>query len=821
MQNITSTNVFDGTVPGFPNLGEFPQYLDYFRAAKAHAERYKFRFVDVDHLMYELLSDPAFRSLIKSAGGDPDACRGSISSAFREHAHFSKPVPLEGVSDGLAHLVKCLPDIASDPAAEAGSLMAGFHVRVIAVAESSMIAETALMDCGAGSLLMDVDDIGFLDDEITGQTKAADPGSDEKPSEEDLYEAAMRSFDESLLEKDALSDMLPGGKDKKKSGSREESVNKPEASPAKKPSQRKGRDAADVAKDVDACLTDLAEKASRGDIDPVVGRDAEIDRILSTIRRRRKSSIILSGEAGVGKTAIAEGLALRLHGMGQDDPLARRPFYELSLQDMVAGTKFRGDFEARMQTLIKRLKEEHAIVFIDEFHMIVGSGSTYGRGMDGANMLKTALGRGEITVIGATTPSEMREIRQDAALMRRFDTMQVCEPSREETIIILSKAAQSYLDHHNLGMDEGVIEEICRITDLYQPERRFPDKAFDLLDAACVAASQTAGKQPEQSGRVEVAHVYAGADLLGLRRPKLPDSKTMGRISDLESALYEDLRDQKRAISQIAAEARAAALNFENNGPVTSILLASPGSSDPVRMVQSFSDKMEMPFVRIDMGQVRDQSTIHRLIGLSGAVGADRTGQLVEAADTHQRLVLMLENIETTDLSIQEFVTNILQTGLFRAADGRMVSLRGAWIFLSCSRSGDASGQPIGFGRKSVKNDDLGKQLDAGILNAVRRIVRLDEPAESIEMGLARKEFKRFEESLYDLGYTLIADEGVFEALAELGTREAIRNAIFGEIRDLVVREIWSGGEKVIMLGRGADKTFEIHPYDDVDFLPA
>jgi ATP-dependent Clp protease ATP-binding subunit ClpA len=812
MHNITGNIDFDGSKPGFPDLGAYPRYAGFFRSAGELARRYNFRFVDVDHVMYELLSESGFRSLITSAGGDPEACRGSLSRSFREHAHFSKPVLLEGVSEGLQRLIDNLDQIGKDPAAkaDAGASMAGFYVRVIAVCENSMIAETALMDCGAGSLLMDVDDSNFIDDEMEKNARYNQRMDEQELSEAELYDAVMQSFDNEPEQKRSLKDVLPKPAPAQKP---EQKAQPPKSKPAV--AKRKGRDETDVNADVDACLTDLSEKARRGAIDPVVGRDEEIDRILSTIRRRRKSSIILSGEAGVGKTAIAEGVALRLLNDGDSNPLSRRPFYELSLQDMVAGTKFRGDFEARMQTLIKRLKEERAIVFIDEFHMIVGSGSTYGRGMDGANMLKTALGRGEITIIGATTPAEMRELRQDAAMMRRFDTMQVREPNREETLEILSRSAHTYLNHHKLIGNHAVLEEICRITDLYQPERRFPDKAFDLLDAACVVAAEN------NAVGLDVSHVLQASDLLGLRRPKLPDSMTAARIADLEQNMLEDLHDQSDAISELAAEARAASLNFENAGPVSSVLMSGPASARPVVLAESFAKHMALPFVRIDMSQASEQSTLYRLIGLPGVSGADRTGQLVEAGDGHKNLVLMLENIDTVDASVQEFVTNLLKTGLFRAADGRLVSLRGAWIFLSTMSEPETTGQPIGFGRQAAQDDEMAVKLDPGLKDALRRVVRLSAPATTAEQSLARSVVAELVESLSDLGYTLLAEDEVYQTLSELGTKDAIHKAVFGEIRDLVVREIWSGSDQVIRLCKAEGAGFEVLPACDQDMLPA
>ncbi|WP_154667685.1 AAA family ATPase [Leisingera caerulea] len=791
MQDVSSAVAFDGTDPRFPDLRRFPLQAGIFSAAADLARRFQFRLFGVEHLMHELLDEPGFGALIQSAGGDVDACRGSLARSFREHHQFSSASPSLELSAEMNKLVALMgEDFKGPDADEPETALADFYLKVVRAALGSMIAESALQDCGAGSLLLDAEDVDFYQsdyDYIASRNAEAAESAQQRDTA--LLDKSLEDFDDAMLfgeEKDAnppLADLVNKHR-------AEKAAEKPQSNNSA--GRRAGRSEADVGKDVDACLLDLGAKAARGDIDPVVGRDEEIDRIISVLRRRRKSSIILSGEAGVGKTAIAEGLALRLRSAATDKKLAGRPFYELALQDLVAGTKFRGDFEERMKILIARLRDEKAILFVDEFHMVVGSGSTYGRGMDGANMLKTALGRGEITVIGATTPAEMRELRQDAALMRRFDTMQIKEPTREEAIEILGGAAWSYLSHHDLEDTEGVVEEICRITDLYQPERRFPDKAFDLLDTACVVAvEEAAGRHASEEALLTIEHVREAADRLGLRRPKMPSEDEIFRLTRLEASIHDRLSDQKAAIAEISEEARAAVLNLDVSGPVSSMLLAGPAAAAPTRVARAFASAMELPFVRIDMGQMRDRSSMHQLIGLPGAVGADRTGQLVEAGDGHRDLVLMLENIERSDQAVQELVSEVLKTGMFRAADGRLVSLRGAWIFMSCICDPAGSRQALGFAREREENEDLRSLLDAGLLAAARRVIRLAQPSQGLGHALASAEFAQLAATFREMGFAVVMDKAAMDVLAAQGAAKAIRAAVQGRIRNLVVSEIW------------------------------
>lgn len=793
MQSISNVAVFDGKDPRFPDLSRYPHQAETFSRAVGLAHQHHFGLAGIEHLMHELLAESGFRGLIESAGGDADVCRGSLSRAFRDHASFMDHAsfktqatsPQVALSGGMHSLIEAMGDIFGGGASQDPTVrLAEFYLKVIAHVRGSMIAECALQDCGAGSLLLDTEDVSFFESDFEYMSS--------RGKKDDMVDSM---FDDSGLLGDGWpADNPPAAAMVNQSASSapkgESNSGTSRSTPAS--SRRSGRSEADVAKKVDDCLRDIGAKAARGAIDPVVGRDREINEVLSALRRRRKSSVILYGEAGVGKTAIAEGLALRLRSSSIDRGLAERPFYELSLQDMVAGTKYRGEFEERMSVLIARLRDEKAILFVDEFHMIVGAGSTYGREMDGANMLKTALGRGEITIIGATTPSEMRELRQDAALMRRFQTLHIREPSREETLEILGGSAWSYLAHHEVEDTPDVLEEICRITDLYQPERRFPDKAFDLLDAACVTAVETTVLRPVDAPvLLTKEHVRMAADKMGLRRPQLPPAEKMKAFRELEATLGDVIDGQDRAIGQIGAEARAAALNIDTRGPAGSMLLSGPDGTEPARITEAFADALAMPYRRIDLGQMRDPGSLYRLVGLSGASGPDRTGRLVEIGDSHHEVVLLLDNVDQADISIRELVTDILKTGVFRAADGRMISLRGAWIMLACTSDQEADSQPLGFGRDREEHADLRSRLDPEMLAEVRRIVRLERPCRDGGLKLVKAEVETLCAQFLEMGIALTVDDEAMDHIAGLENAQAIREKVRVHLRDLATAAVW------------------------------
>ncbi|MCW3782963.1 AAA family ATPase [Defluviimonas salinarum] len=804
--DMSSSCAFDGLDPRFPDLAEYPEHIRFFARAHQLAARFRFRVMGVEHLIHELLAEPGFRSMIRSGGGDPDACRGALARAFREHAEFSSahPAPPD-LCEGVMKVIGRMREFrSSHPDCGASDALADLFVSAIEAVDGSMLAETAIAECGAASLLMGVEDTSFIEDitfgedefygiETPGRTAAAeDPDEAFLPppdsfSDPDIFGPPEGSgkLSDMIARHTAARAEQQGGDAGRQTVGREQKTAKQSKSDA------------EIEEAVAATLRDLGGMAARGEIDPVLGRDAEIDTVISVLRRRRKSSIILYGDAGVGKTAIAEGVALRLRDALIERQLADRPFYELSMPDLVAGTKFRGDFEARMKHLLERMRAERAILFIDEIHMLVGSGSTYGRGMDGANMFKPALARGDITVIGATTSAEMRQIRQDAALMRRFDTLRIREPDRAETAAILNGAGWTYLDHHGLSAAPEVIGEICRVTDLYQPDRRFPDKAFDLLDTACVVAVEERAGHRVGGMTLTVPHVHAAADRLGLRRPKMPDPQEMARLAGLEAALRSMIGDHHEALGRLAAETRAAALNLASSGTRASILLAGPHGAGKARIVSAFAEAMRLPLVRIDMTQLGDRGALSHLVGLQGGPGSERGGSLVEAADAHRDMVLFLEDLDRSDPSVQELLSQAIATGTFRGADGRLLSLRGAWVFVTFSTGQELAQSRIGFGRdgdlEARMREMLEKAFRKDLLAAIGCVIGLGKPGRDGAVKVVLREIEALAASFREMGVSLVFDQAAIEHAARLGQPEAIRREIAGVARDLAAGALFSG----------------------------
>lgn len=733
------------------------------------ALRYRFCEVGVDHLLLGLLNKPDFRAVITKAGGRPDDVQLSLVESFEQHAAVQDEradVPLE-ISEVLVTMGLHITMLANE-GEDGDELAQEMFSGVIAAAGRSRVAELALEHGGALKLLADrreddflekvFDDVDFFDGWQGGEIPAS-PMRMPMPQDQQKHQSAESQ--------------AAGAASKAKAEVPNREPEEP-AAPKKSSRQDGSKSVADA---VEAALRDLGRAAREGELDPCVGRDAEIERILSTLRRRRKGSVLLYGEAGVGKTAIAEGLALRMRQADVEYALARRPFYELSLGALVSDTKYRGDFESRMTHLIERLSKEKAIVFIDEIHMLVGSGSTYGRGMDGANLLKPAMARGDVIVIGATTPQEMRELRRDAALMRRFEPISVREPSRDETAVILSQASWTYLDFHDVDMGEGVIEEICRICDLYQPERRFPDKAFDLLDAACVMCREISKipKFATERARVDLIHVRGAASRMGIRRPARPTAEAAARLEDLSAALTSRLRGQEDAVDKFRDAIFGAALDIGSTGTRSAILLYGPEGCGRSSSAEIFAGHMNLPLVRLDM-QALGSRGVHHLVGLPGSGGnLERSGVLVEAADSHPEMVLLVEGVDKADPAIKEFLASLIKDGFFQSGEGRTISMRGAWVFLTSRESERGS---FGFSTSDpadASRPDLGEALGEQIVHAIE-FKAVDDQAATL---IVRDAASRFIETSRELGIAMEVPEAVIALLASRSSTGADAAAAF------------------------------------------
>jgi ATP-dependent Clp protease ATP-binding subunit ClpA len=440
---------------------------------------------------------------------------------------------------------------------------------------------------------------------------------------------------------------------------------------------------------VESYTDDLTVSARAGRLDPVIGRDVEIDRVVRILSRRTKNNPVLIGEPGVGKTAIAEGLASRIAAGDVPERLATMRVVRLIPASLVAGTRFRGDFEERVKAVLAALADGKTILFIDELHQIVGAGSGGDReSNDLSNLLKPALARGELRCLGATTRAEYRTfIEVDAALERRFEPVEIEEPSSEATLAILTGLATRYSSHHAVRYGKGALEACVSLALRHLPARRFPDKAIDLMDEAGAAASLL-GKRSVSAA--DVAAVLSGR--LGV------DIAPSTASSGLAATIATELIGQRDAIAALTSlvESRRLGLD-ERHGPLASVLLVGPAGSGKAELATLLARALTgTPPVTIDLAGFSEPHSVSGLIGSPpGYVGHNEPARLVEPFRHTPGGVLLLRHVDAAAPAVRGVIAELLRTGSLTDAKGHTASYRQATVILTMT---SADAKPIGFG---------------------------------------------------------------------------------------------------------------------------
>jgi ATP-dependent Clp protease ATP-binding subunit ClpC len=441
---------------------------------------------------------------------------------------------------------------------------------------------------------------------------------------------------------------------------------------------------------------DLTELARNGKLDPVIGRDREIDRIVAILARRSKNNPCLVGEPGVGKTAIVEGLAARIVAGDAPPSLRGKRVLALSLGTLVAGTKYRGEFEGRVKRILDEVKRSarDVVLFIDELHTLVGAGSAEGAPLDLSSMIKPELARGDLQCIGATTFDEYRKyVESDAALERRFQPVMVEEPSIEETIAILRGLRERYARHHHVTIDEEAIETAAQLSARFIADRFLPDKAIDLVDeaAACVALANKGAVDLPRVTREDVAGVVTR--WTGIPQNSLTESQT-SRLLELERLLSKRVIGQDRAIAAVSDAIRRARTGLHDpRKPLGSFLFRGPSGVGKTELAKTLAEVLfgsEAALVRIDLSEFTEPHTVSRLLGAPpGYAGHDEAGQLTEPVRRRPYCVVLFDELEKAHPDVASILLQILDDGRVTDAKGRTIDFRHALIILTTNLQDD------------------------------------------------------------------------------------------------------------------------------------
>ncbi|MDI1326660.1 MAG: ATP-dependent Clp protease ATP-binding subunit ClpA [Brevundimonas sp.] len=460
---------------------------------------------------------------------------------------------------------------------------------------------------------------------------------------------------------------------------------------------------------LEAYCVDLNEKSRKGKIDPLIGRHAEVERAIQILCRRTKNNPLLVGDPGVGKTAIAEGLARKIVNHEVPEVLEGATIYSLDMGALLAGTRYRGDFEERLKQVVKELEtHDNAILFIDEIHTVIGAGATSGGAMDASNLLKPALASGSLRCMGSTTYKEYRQhFEKDRALARRFQKIDVNEPTVEDTVKILKGLKTSYEGHHKVRYTDAALRTAVELSARYMTDRKLPDKAIDVIDEA--GASQMLlpeAKRKKVIGQKEVEVVIAR--MARIPAKSVSKSDTEG-LRQLETDLNRVVFGQSSAIEQVSAAMKLARAGLRDpQKPIGAFLFSGPTGVGKTEVAKQLAATLGIEMLRFDMSEYMERHTVSRLIGAPpGYVGHDQGGLLTDAVDQHPHAVVLLDEIEKAHPDVYNILLQVMDNGMLTDAVGKKVDFRNVILIMTTNAgAADNARASIGFGRGKVEGED-------------------------------------------------------------------------------------------------------------------
>jgi ATP-dependent Clp protease ATP-binding subunit ClpA len=526
---------------------------------------------------------------------------------------------------------------------------------------------------------------------------------------------------------------------------------------------------------LDQYTQNLNISAKEGKIDPLIGRDAEVERVIQILCRRRKNNPLLVGEAGVGKTAIAEGLAWRITQNDVPDILANAVVYSLDMGALLAGTKYRGDFEQRLKTVLKQLKtNEGAILFIDEIHTLIGAGSASGGTLDASNLLKPALSSGQLKCIGATTYTEYRGIfEKDHALSRRFQKIDVNEPSVEQTIQILRGLKSRFEEHHGVKYSTSALSTAAELSAKYINDRHLPDKAIDVIDEAGAAQRiLPKSKQKKVIGKSEIEDIISKIARIP---PQSVSSDDRSKLQTLDRDLKATVFGQDPAIDVLGAAIKMSRSGLgKPDKPIGAFLFSGPTGVGKTEVAKQLAFILGIELVRFDMSEYMERHAVSRLIGAPpGYVGFDQGGLLTEAVTKKPHCVLLLDEIEKAHPDIFNILLQVMDHGTLTDNNGRKADFRNVILIMTTNAGAqDLQKRSIGFSNSKEAGDEMveiKRLFTPEFRNRLDTIVSFRALDEEIIMRVVDKFLMQLEEQLHEKKVDAIFSESLRAHLAKNG----------------------------------------------------
>ncbi len=520
---------------------------------------------------------------------------------------------------------------------------------------------------------------------------------------------------------------------------------------------------------------DLNVKANKGDVDPLIGRDHEVERCIQVLCRRRKNNPLLVGDPGVGKTAIAEGLARKIVQGEIPEVLSQTTIYSLDMGALLAGTRYRGDFEERLKAVVTEL-EDHpdAVLFIDEIHTVIGAGATSGGAMDASNLLKPALQGGKLRTMGSTTYKEFRQhFEKDRALSRRFQKIDVNEPTVPDSIKILKGLKEYFEEHHSVKYTADAIKTAVELSARYINDRKLPDKAIDVIDEAGAAQHLVAASKRRKT--IGVKEIEAVVAKIARIPPKSVSKDDAEVLKDLEKSLKRVVFGQDNAIESLSSAIKLARAGLrEPEKPIGNYLFAGPTGVGKTEVAKQLADTLGVELLRFDMSEYMEKHAVSRLIGAPpGYVGFDQGGLLTDGVDQHPHCVLLLDEIEKAHSDVYNILLQVMDNGELTDHNGRTVSFRNVVLIMTSNAGASEQAKAaIGFGRDRREGEDtaaIERTFTPEFRNRLDAVISFAPLPKEVILRVVEKFVLQLEAQLMDRNVTIELTPKAAQWLADKG----------------------------------------------------